>query len=84
MWPLLGLEKEYVVIEIASKVHRVFQVSLAFQKMMADFLGVRLTRSQVEEFHQVVKAEISTHSSYPPPSVPRAPVPSSSSVCVLQ
>ena len=35
-----------------------FQVSLCFQRIAAEILGVKLTKPDIEKHHKVVKAEI--------------------------
>ena len=42
----------------------VFQVSICFQKVAADILGIKLTRPELEQQQRVVKAEIVTYSNH--------------------
>ncbi|KAL0267070.1 UNVERIFIED_CONTAM: hypothetical protein PYX00_009437 [Menopon gallinae] len=59
-------------------------VSLAFQKTAAEYLGIKLTRSEIEEQQPVVRAEISTHSNIPLQPVRNSLQHSRSSICTLQ
>ncbi|KAK6640490.1 hypothetical protein RUM44_012185 [Polyplax serrata] len=58
-------------------------VNLAFQKLIAEYLGVKLSKAEIEEHQSVVKAEISTYSDLPVQPV-RPMSTSRSSICLLQ
>ncbi|KAK3886835.1 hypothetical protein Pcinc_009060 [Petrolisthes cinctipes] len=56
-------------------------VALSFQKVVAELLGVRLTKAEQEQQQPVVKAEIMTFNEASLPKLPPAASPSSSTVC---
>ncbi|XP_071514306.1 ras-related protein Rab-28-like [Panulirus ornatus] len=58
-------------------------VALSFQKVVAELLGVRLTKAEQEQQQPVVTAEIVTFPETSLPKVPPVVSPSSSTVCSL-
>ncbi|KAG7159281.1 ras-related protein Rab-28-like [Homarus americanus] len=58
-------------------------VSLSFQKVAAELLGIRLTKAEQEQQQPVVTAEILTFQEAALPKVPQAASSSTSSVCNL-
>lgn len=54
-----------------------------FQKLSAEYLGLRLTKSQMEECQSVVRAEISTYTTVPVQHTKQI-VSSKSAICSLQ
>ncbi|XP_064602235.1 LOW QUALITY PROTEIN: ras-related protein Rab-28-like [Liolophura sinensis] len=58
-------------------------VSLCFQKVSADIVGVRLTKPELEQQHKIVKADIVQYNNTEP--VPRPSLPQTkSTLCALQ
>ena len=60
-----------------------FQVSLCFQKVAAEILGIKLTRPEIEQHQRVIKAEISTYNNIEEKTKP-VKSQAKSGFCVLQ
>jgi len=72
-----GMSSYYVSAKTAD------QVSLCFQKIAAEILGIRLTKNEMEQHSRVVKADIIQYSNHEMPSR-AAPTQTKSSFCSLQ